>query len=186
MAELKSDNLLEMMKFHLGTDAGKELTKKIGLVYQLNIAPKVHPFHFFFALLFYDLYTINRSKSLSDNFYDSIRIRSYDVNMKINTFHQWVKWVVVVVFLNSTCFHLWISEIGGWWGYLHCWSQERRCYQRLALSPNIFQVRSWVWFGCDFWVLDFYSTVRIRLVRLKSYGISVQVDWIKIDCWTCL
>lgn len=40
MAELKSDNLLEMMKFHLGTDAGKELTKKIGLVYQLNIAPK--------------------------------------------------------------------------------------------------------------------------------------------------
>ncbi|PPS11784.1 hypothetical protein GOBAR_AA08877 [Gossypium barbadense] len=37
MAELKSDNLLEMMKFHLTTDAGKELTKKIGLVYQLNI-----------------------------------------------------------------------------------------------------------------------------------------------------
>ncbi|XP_017640937.1 sterol carrier protein 2-like isoform X1 [Gossypium arboreum] len=40
MAELKSDNLLEMMKFHLTTDAGKKLTKKIGLVYQLNIAPK--------------------------------------------------------------------------------------------------------------------------------------------------
>ncbi|KAG4193852.1 hypothetical protein ERO13_A06G018633v2 [Gossypium hirsutum] len=40
MAELKSDNLLEMMKFHLTTDAGKELTKKIGLVYQLNIAPQ--------------------------------------------------------------------------------------------------------------------------------------------------
>lgn len=39
--ELKSDALLELMKKHLSTDAGKELTKKIGLVYQINIAPKV-------------------------------------------------------------------------------------------------------------------------------------------------
>ncbi|GFP91731.1 peroxisomal multifunctional enzyme type 2 [Phtheirospermum japonicum] len=28
------------MKLHLSTDAGKELTKKVGLVYQINIAPK--------------------------------------------------------------------------------------------------------------------------------------------------
>ncbi|KAJ0087092.1 non-specific lipid-transfer protein-like 1 [Pistacia vera] len=38
--QLKSDALLEQMKQHLTTDAGKELTKKIGLVYQINIAPK--------------------------------------------------------------------------------------------------------------------------------------------------
>ncbi|KAF8660843.1 hypothetical protein HU200_057433 [Digitaria exilis] len=29
------------MRLHLATDAGKEITKKVGLVYQLNIAPKV-------------------------------------------------------------------------------------------------------------------------------------------------
>ncbi|XP_008393809.2 sterol carrier protein 2 isoform X3 [Malus domestica] len=39
-AELKSESLLELMKEHLKTDAGKEITKKIGLVYQINIAPK--------------------------------------------------------------------------------------------------------------------------------------------------
>ncbi|XVF36276.1 hypothetical protein REPUB_Repub19eG0044200 [Reevesia pubescens] len=38
--ELKSDNLFEIMKIHLASDAGKELTKKIGLVFQINIAPK--------------------------------------------------------------------------------------------------------------------------------------------------
>lgn len=38
---LKSAALLEQMRLHMATDAGKELTKKIGLVYQLNIAPKV-------------------------------------------------------------------------------------------------------------------------------------------------
>lgn len=38
--QLKSDALLEQMKLHLATDAGKEITKKIGLVYQINIAPK--------------------------------------------------------------------------------------------------------------------------------------------------
>ncbi|MBA0676512.1 hypothetical protein Goari_017987 [Gossypium aridum] len=38
--ELKSDNLFEMMKIHLASDAGKELIKNIGLVYQINIAPK--------------------------------------------------------------------------------------------------------------------------------------------------
>ncbi|XP_062159140.1 sterol carrier protein 2 [Alnus glutinosa] len=38
--QLKSDALLEQMKQHLATDAGKELTKKINLVYQFNIAPK--------------------------------------------------------------------------------------------------------------------------------------------------
>lgn len=39
--QLKSDALMEQMKLHMSTDAGKELTKKIGLVYQINIAPKV-------------------------------------------------------------------------------------------------------------------------------------------------
>ncbi|XP_043712614.1 sterol carrier protein 2-like [Telopea speciosissima] len=39
-SELKSAAILELMKQHLATDAGKELTKKIGLVYQINIAPK--------------------------------------------------------------------------------------------------------------------------------------------------
>lgn len=38
--QLKSDALMEQMKLHMSTDAGKELTKKIGLVYQINIAPK--------------------------------------------------------------------------------------------------------------------------------------------------
>ncbi|KAL1821907.1 hypothetical protein ACET3Z_016776 [Daucus carota] len=37
---LKAAALMEQMKLHLGTDAGKALLKKIGLVYQLNIAPK--------------------------------------------------------------------------------------------------------------------------------------------------
>ncbi|CAH2046712.1 unnamed protein product [Thlaspi arvense] len=38
--QLKSDAIMDMMKEHLSTDAGKEVTKKIGLVYQINIAPK--------------------------------------------------------------------------------------------------------------------------------------------------
>ncbi|GMP44051.1 hypothetical protein CsSME_00013158 [Camellia sinensis var. sinensis] len=38
-SELKSE-LLEQMKLHLSSNAGKHLTKKIGLVYQFNIAPK--------------------------------------------------------------------------------------------------------------------------------------------------
>ncbi|GMH23232.1 hypothetical protein Nepgr_025075 [Nepenthes gracilis] len=37
--QLKSEVLLEQMKLHLATDAGKKLTKEIGHVYQLNIAP---------------------------------------------------------------------------------------------------------------------------------------------------
>ncbi|CAA7041659.1 unnamed protein product [Microthlaspi erraticum] len=37
---LKSDAIMDLMKQHLSTDAGKELTEKIGLVYQINIAPK--------------------------------------------------------------------------------------------------------------------------------------------------
>jgi hypothetical protein len=40
-SSLKSAQLLEQMRLHLATDAGKELIKKVGLVYQLNIAPKV-------------------------------------------------------------------------------------------------------------------------------------------------
>ncbi|KAK7859663.1 hypothetical protein CFP56_004751 [Quercus suber] len=38
--ELKSDVLMEQMKQHLSSDAGKQLVKKINLVYQINIAPK--------------------------------------------------------------------------------------------------------------------------------------------------
>ncbi|VVA92748.1 unnamed protein product [Arabis nemorensis] len=38
--EVKSDAIMDLMKQHLSTDAGNELTKKIGLVYQINIAPK--------------------------------------------------------------------------------------------------------------------------------------------------
>ncbi|XP_058097142.1 sterol carrier protein 2 [Magnolia sinica] len=39
-SQLKSAALLEQMKLHLATDAGKSLTKKLGLVYQFNIAPQ--------------------------------------------------------------------------------------------------------------------------------------------------
>ncbi|XP_076918481.1 sterol carrier protein 2-like [Bidens hawaiensis] len=39
-SDLKSAALMEQMKAHLSTDAGKAITKKIGLVYQINIAPK--------------------------------------------------------------------------------------------------------------------------------------------------
>ncbi|XP_010674834.2 sterol carrier protein 2-like [Beta vulgaris subsp. vulgaris] len=38
--QLKFDALLEQMKTHLTTDVDKEITKKVGLVYQLHIAPK--------------------------------------------------------------------------------------------------------------------------------------------------
>lgn len=49
--QLKSDAIMDLMKQHLSTDSGNDLTKKIGLVYQINIAPKVLFFFFFF--LFY-------------------------------------------------------------------------------------------------------------------------------------
>lgn len=45
---------MEQMKLHLSTDAGKELIKKIGLVYQINIAPKV-------LLLYLSVYSIRFS-----------------------------------------------------------------------------------------------------------------------------
>ncbi|CAA3016120.1 non-specific lipid-transfer -like 1 [Olea europaea subsp. europaea] len=38
--QLKSEALMEKMKLHMSTDAGKKLVEKIGLVYQINIAPK--------------------------------------------------------------------------------------------------------------------------------------------------
>ncbi|PIA56457.1 hypothetical protein AQUCO_00700651v1 [Aquilegia coerulea] len=37
---LKSAALLDQMKLHLASDAGKELSKKINFVYQFNISPK--------------------------------------------------------------------------------------------------------------------------------------------------
>ncbi|QCD98964.1 peroxisomal multifunctional enzyme type 2 [Vigna unguiculata] len=39
-SNLKSDAIMEQMKQHIATDAGKKLTEKIGLVYQFHIAPK--------------------------------------------------------------------------------------------------------------------------------------------------
>ncbi|KAG4953531.1 hypothetical protein AAZX31_14G080000 [Glycine max] len=39
-SNLKSDAIMEQMKQHLATDSGKQVTKKIGLVYQIQIAPK--------------------------------------------------------------------------------------------------------------------------------------------------
>ena len=39
-SSLKSAKLLQLMRLHVATDAGKELTKKVALVYQLNISPK--------------------------------------------------------------------------------------------------------------------------------------------------
>uniref|UniRef100_A0A0E0L981 SCP2 domain-containing protein n=1 Tax=Oryza punctata TaxID=4537 RepID=A0A0E0L981_ORYPU len=39
-SSLKSAQLLEQMRLHMATDAGKETAKKVGLVYQFNIAPK--------------------------------------------------------------------------------------------------------------------------------------------------
>ncbi|PON65086.1 SCP2 sterol-binding domain containing protein [Parasponia andersonii] len=38
--QLKSETLFELMKQHFETDEGKELCKKIDLIYQINIAPK--------------------------------------------------------------------------------------------------------------------------------------------------
>ena len=40
-SSLKSAQLLEMVRTHLTTDAGKELQTKVGFIYQINIAPKV-------------------------------------------------------------------------------------------------------------------------------------------------
>ncbi|XP_057815638.1 sterol carrier protein 2 [Cryptomeria japonica] len=39
-SKLKSAAVLEQAKKHLATEAGNDLKKKIGLVYQLNISPK--------------------------------------------------------------------------------------------------------------------------------------------------
>eukprot|EP01018_Ginkgo_biloba_P037180 Gb_01107 [translate_table: standard] len=39
-SNLKSAAVMELVKQHLNTDAGKVLKKKIGLVYQINISPK--------------------------------------------------------------------------------------------------------------------------------------------------
>uniref|UniRef100_A0A7N1A3U5 SCP2 domain-containing protein n=1 Tax=Kalanchoe fedtschenkoi TaxID=63787 RepID=A0A7N1A3U5_KALFE len=38
--KLKAEALFDLMKLHLATEAGKETAKKVGYVYQLNIAPK--------------------------------------------------------------------------------------------------------------------------------------------------
>ncbi|BAF10135.1 sterol carrier protein 2 [Oryza sativa Japonica Group] len=39
-SNLKSAALLEQLRVHLASGAGKELVEKIGFVYQLNISPK--------------------------------------------------------------------------------------------------------------------------------------------------
>lgn len=53
--ELKSDAIMEQMKQHLASDAGKQLTEKIALVYQIQIAPKVPPL---FLLLLSSLFSL--------------------------------------------------------------------------------------------------------------------------------
>ena len=40
-SELQSAGVLQQMRLHLESESGKELLTKIGLVYQINIAPKV-------------------------------------------------------------------------------------------------------------------------------------------------
>ena len=40
-SNLKSAALLEQLRVHLASGAGKELVEMIGFVYQLNISPKV-------------------------------------------------------------------------------------------------------------------------------------------------
>lgn len=45
-SSLKSAALMEQMKAHLSTDAGKDIVKKLNLVFQLNIAPKVSSYFF--------------------------------------------------------------------------------------------------------------------------------------------
>lgn len=44
-SKLKSAQLFDLVKTHLTTDAGKELQKKVGFAYQINIAPKVTQFY---------------------------------------------------------------------------------------------------------------------------------------------
>ncbi|KAL3701483.1 hypothetical protein R1sor_019505 [Riccia sorocarpa] len=39
-SKLKSAALLDLMKGHLTTEEGKKLKEKVGLVYQINVAPK--------------------------------------------------------------------------------------------------------------------------------------------------
>ncbi|KAL8166035.1 hypothetical protein V2J09_007534 [Rumex salicifolius] len=38
--QLKTDVLMDQMKAHLSTDAGKKLAKKMGLVYEIHVSPK--------------------------------------------------------------------------------------------------------------------------------------------------
>lgn len=40
-SKLKSAQLLDMVRTHLTTEAGKELQEKVGFVYEINIAPQV-------------------------------------------------------------------------------------------------------------------------------------------------
>lgn len=40
-SKLKSAQLLDLVRTHLTTDAGKELQTKVGFIYQINVAPKV-------------------------------------------------------------------------------------------------------------------------------------------------
>ena len=38
---MKTDALMEQMKGHLATDAGKALASKLGLVFEIHVSPKV-------------------------------------------------------------------------------------------------------------------------------------------------
>ncbi|KFK22084.1 hypothetical protein AALP_AAs46356U000100 [Arabis alpina] len=44
--QLKSNAIMDMMKKHLSTNAGKAMTEKIGLVYQIDIALRSRPFYY--------------------------------------------------------------------------------------------------------------------------------------------
>ena len=48
--QLKADAIMDQMKLHMSTDVGKQLFKKVGLVYQINVAQKVL---FFASSLFF-------------------------------------------------------------------------------------------------------------------------------------
>lgn len=56
--QLKSEALMEQMKLHMSTDAGKKLVEKIGLVYQINIAPKVLFLLNHYSIICVDIYEI--------------------------------------------------------------------------------------------------------------------------------
>jgi len=77
-SNLKSEAIIDLMKQHFSTDAGKKLTEKIGLVYQFQIAPKV-----FFLILLLLLFLII-------SFHFSLIPNSY--SLFVNFVENWNQW----------------------------------------------------------------------------------------------